>query len=115
MALSFVLSITAYSVMIRRLYTRGICQEHDLCTRATIRTIAVSLFTMATWLPNLVTRVARPGTPLTTVYAVECLTYANCLIDPILYVVAFHVIRLIKPLNPKPSLGTTYRFSDQNS
>ena len=83
-----------------------------MCTKATIRTIAVSVFTMATWLPNLVTRVAFPDARPQLVYAMECLTYVNCLVDPIVYVVAFHVIRMIKPLNPKSNFETSLRISE---
>ena len=98
-------TLAVYVGIIIKLKVRGICKEHDKCTKMSIRTMTMGLFTISSWLPTIVVRNIVDSQDTRLIKATQNIFYLNAIFDPVVYIFVEKLLSFISCLNPWKVVG----------
>ena len=92
-------TLTVYTAIVVKLKVRGICEEHDKCTKVSIRTISMGVLTISSWLPTIVVRNILRSQDASLIKVTQNIFYLNAIFDPIVYIFTEKILDFLPCLN----------------
>ena len=92
-------TLAVYGAIVVKLKVRGICEQHDKCTKVSIRTITMGMFTVITWLPTIIVRNVLSSQDIGLIKATQNIFYLNAIFDPVVYIFTEKVLNFVPCLN----------------